>query len=156
MAGSTKVTVVLKMKFGPQARFSFHVPSSVVDPNDVLILGLIAVLEGCTRGKAISIEISLSAAAVGSATTGAAYVNEDKALMRFIDFNGVSHAYRVPGLLPAILDTDRETVKPAESHVVDYTDAITGNAKTQSNDAITAFVSGHRIENRKPIKAGRV
>ena len=69
MAATTKVTVVIKCKWGPQARFSFHVDASIVDPANAVITGAITLLEAITRGKAIHIEISLSAATVASATS---------------------------------------------------------------------------------------
>lgn len=156
MAGTTKVTVVLKMIWGPTARFVFHMASTVVDPTDPLILGLIAVLEGITRGKAIQIEISLSAASVASATADANYVSIDKALIRFHDAQGVNHSYKVPGPIPSIIESDKETIDMSDVDVLVYTAAVVTNAKTKSNDAISSAVSGHRVENRKPIKAGAV
>lgn len=156
MAGSTKVTIVIKLKWGPQGRFAFHVPSTVVSPTDPIVTGLIAVLEAITRGKAIHIEISLSAATVATASSGVAYVSEDKGLFRFKDAQGVGHAYKTFGLLPAILESDKETIDPTNGLVLAYTGAVTSNAKTQSGDDITTYVSGHRVENRKPIKKGRV
>lgn len=156
MAATTKVTVTLKLAWGPQARFSFHVASTVVSPTDPIITGLITVLEAITRGKAIEIEISLSAGTAATVTTGVAYVSEDKALMRFKDENGVGHAYKVPGLLATILDTDKETIDTTDPLVDAYTTAIVANALTESGDSVSEFVSGHRIANRKPIKKGRV
>jgi hypothetical protein len=156
MAGTTRVTVVIKLIWGPQGRFVFHVPSTVVDPSDAIITGLITVLEAITRGKAIHIEISLSAATSATVTTGVAYVSEDKALMRFKDENGVGHAYKVLGLLAALLQSDKETINPSNALVLAYRAAVLANAKTQNGDDITTFVSGHRVENRKPIKKGRV
>lgn len=156
MAGSTKVTVIVKLKYGPQARFSFHVPSTVVAPDDAIITGLIAVLEAITRGKAIHIEISLSASIAGSPVSGAAYVSEDKGLFRFSDANGVSHAYKVGGILSTVVATNKEDLLTGVTPGSTYVAAVIANAKTRSNDAITTYVAGHRTENRKPIKAGTI
>jgi hypothetical protein len=156
MAGTTRVTVVIKCKWGPRANFSFHVASTVVAPDDPIVTGLITVLEAITRGKAVSIEISLSAANAGSATSAVYYKSEDKALMRFIDDNGTGHAYKLSSFKAATLEGDRETIDPANSFVIDFTDAVVANARTRSGDLISAFISGHRTENRNLIKAGRV
>jgi hypothetical protein len=156
MAGTTKVTVTLKVYWGPQARFSFHVAASVVSPTDPIVTGLITVLEAITRGKAIEVEISLSAGTAATVTTSVAYVSEDKALMRFKDENGVGHAYKVPGLLATILSTDKETIDAADPLVSAYTSAVVANALTEAGDDVSEYVSGHRVANRKPIKKGRV
>lgn len=156
MAGTTKVTVTIKCYLGFNARFSFHVASTVVSPTDPIITGLITVLEAITRGKAIEIEISLSAATAATVTTGVAYVSEDKALMRFKDEFGVGHAYKTPGLLATLLEADKETIDATDPLVTAYTAAIIANALTEAGDEIQTFTSGHRIENRKPIKKGRV
>ena len=156
MAATTKVTVVIKCKWGPQARFSFHVDASIVDPANAVITGAITLLEAITRGKAIHIEISLSAATVASATSAVPYVSEDKMLARFKDENGVGHAYKTFGMIAAILEADKETIDPTNALVLAYTGAVTANALTEAGDAITTFVSAHRVENRKPIKKGRI
>jgi hypothetical protein len=156
MAATTRVTVVLKMKYGPQARVVFHVASSIVAPDNSVILLIVGAIEALTWGKAIQIEISLAAAIAGSPVSGAAYVSEDKGLFRFRDANGVSHAYKVGGILSSVVATNKEDLLTASGVGAAYVSAITTNAKTRCNQAIASFVSGHRIENRKPIKAGVV
>lgn len=136
--------------------FVFHVDPGIVSPTNGIITGMIAVLEAVTRGKAIGIEISLVAETGGSAVSSAAYISEDKALMRFSDGQGQGHTYKVPGLLPAILEADKETIDPANSFVLAYIAAVNTYAKGRGGNSVATFVSGHRTENRKPIKAGRV
>lgn len=148
--------MVVKVLFGPLARIVFHVSSSIVAPDDPIILLVVAAIETITRGKAIQIEISLQQAIAGSPATGVPYVSEDKGLFRFRDVNGVSHASKVAGLLPAIVATNKEDLITNVNPGLAYVTAITTNAKTRSNQAFASFVSGHRTENRKPIKAGTV
>lgn len=156
MAATTRVDVLLSMKWGPSGKLTFYVDASVVSPSDPIILGLIAVLEDICRGSPIQLTISLSAAPSASVTTGVAYVSEDKALFRFKDDDGVGHAYKIPGFLAAILQSDKETVNNGNALVIAYKNAVLTNAKTRNNEAITVYVSGHRIENRKPIKKGAI
>ena len=75
------------------------------------------------------------------------YVSEDKMLARFKDENGVGHAYKTFGMIAAILEADKETIDPTNALVLAYTGAVTANALTEAGDAITTFVSAHRVEN---------
>jgi hypothetical protein len=156
LAGTTRVTVTLKVAYGPAARIVFHVASSIVAPDNAVILAVIAALETITRGKAIQIEISLQAAIAGSPASGIPYVSEDKGLFRFRDVNGVSHAQKVAGILPAIVATNAVDLITNVNPGLAYVNAVTTNAKTRNNETLSSFVSGHRTENRKPIKAGTV
>jgi len=156
VSATTRVTLKVRVLHGPACAFVFHVSSSIVDPDDPVILGLIAVLEAVTRGKVLSIEISLRAATEGSAATGVPYISEDKALMRFTDEFSQAHAYKIPGLMESILNANHETVDATNADVITFNNAVLDEARTRAGDAIDAFTSGHRIENRKPIKAGAV
>lgn len=156
MAGTTRVTVTLKFLYGPVARFSFHVASSIVSPTNGVILGMITVLEAITRGKCVHIEISLQAAFVGSAGSGVAYVSEDKAFMRFKDDIGIGHNYRVMGLKAAILLTNGEDVDATATGVPAFIAAMNTYAKGRGGNDIATFIKGYRKENRKLLKGGRI
>ena len=156
MAATTRVTLTIELIFGPKATFNFHVPADVVSPTDPIITGLITVLEAITRGKVLHIVISLSKGTTNDFVAAVAYKSGDKALMRFTDENGVSHAYKVPGLLASIIEDDKEGIDSEDTDVQAYTLAVTTNAKTAAGDMVAFFISGHRSENRNLIKAGRI
>jgi len=155
MAGTTRVTVEILFLYTLHGKFTFFVSSDVVSPTDPIILGYITVLEAITRGKAIHIEISLSQATISSATSGATYISEDKAFMRFRDEFGVGHNYKVPGPKTTVFLTNHEDVDTSLAAVIAFNAAVNTYAKGRGGNDITTFIKGYRKENRKMLKGGR-
>ncbi len=150
------MTVTLTFYGGLRGRFSFHVSSAIVDPTDPVILGLITVLDGVTRGKAVHIEISLQAAIASTAASGVPYVSEDKAFFRFRDDTGTPHNFKVMGPKTTIFESaNTEVVDLTNADVIDFTDAMTTYARGRGGDVISVIINGYRKENRKRTKGGR-
>ena len=127
MAGqANKVCVTWKDRLGKVARIVFYVATTIVDPKDPVILGLLALIERISRAKATQIELSAVTAYSGTAGTQAYSTCEDKAQISMIDNNGKAHNYKIPGLKPTILDTDNETIKTGVVPVSTFiTDMVT-------------------------------
>ena len=153
MAGSTptKVTVTFKFLFSLEGTVSFYVAPGIVDPNDATIQAIVAAINALTRGIPIRIEVSASNPIVATATTSQVYVNEDKAEFVFNSDSGKAHTFKLPGLKPSILASNKEDI-PGTGLVGTFLDALATAALDADGGVLTAPLGGKRRTSRKTLK----
>lgn len=152
---ATRVTVTFHPKWGRAFGVVFHVAPGIVDPNAAPVQAILAAINACTNAVALKIELSQVVEFEGDATAAADYVNEDKGFFQFVDEDGQAHNFRVPGIKPALLSANQETI--ALSGVAGaYADAVVANALGVNGATITAAIRAYRRESRKLIKQGNV
>lgn len=153
MAGlTTRVTICYQDRYGFKWCLAFHMAPTVVDPNDPQILLIVAAINAITACVNITIELSKVNNISGSYAASPDYVNEDKGFFKFVDEDSVSHSYKLPSLKPGILDANSETINAAATNVPAFISAVTTYARGRGGADVTAYVSGYRKENRKPLK----
>jgi len=152
MALSTRVTICYQDRYGFKWCIGFHVDNTVVDPDDAKIVAVIAAINILTRAVNITVELSKVNAPAGAATSLASYVNEDKGFFRFTDEDGSPHSYKIPSLVPGILDANTESITSSNVLVLAYTNAVKTYAQGRGSASIQVFVSAYRKENRKLLK----
>jgi hypothetical protein len=153
MADVTRVTVVFSPKYGPNFSTYFHIPGIVLDPSDPAVQAVVTVLNARLAAIALSITLSVFAINDVSATSAVSYVNEDKALVEFLDDAGEPHNFRVPGILESLVSIGKEIIPIDGVTLMEaYRDAVLGNALGPGGSEITSIIGAHRIENRFPLK----
>jgi hypothetical protein len=151
VAAATQVTVTWKDRLGKVARVVFYVAASVVDPDNTIIKGIIALMEAIARAKATQIEIGNSTSFSGTAGQQSYSTCEDKAQLAMLDSNGKSHNFKVPGLKASILDTDHERVKTESTPTSTLLSDISTYCCGSGGSAITSTTIGKRLM-RKRLK----
>jgi hypothetical protein len=149
---STRVTVTLQDRYKNEIRIVFHVAAGIVDPNDATVQAVVTAINNCINPVGLHVELTQVDAVTGSGIVGADYVCTDKAVFPALDEDGQPHNFKVPALLPSILEADGVTVDMANADVVAYVEAVTTNAQGRNGVAITAMNSGYRWASRKPLK----
>jgi hypothetical protein len=150
-SAATEVVVTWKDRIGKVARIVFYVAATIVNPDDPVIKGLIALIEKIIRAKATQIEVHNAQAFNGSAGSQAYSTCEDKAQLALLDADGKSHNWKVPGLKGSILDTDGETVKPSAAAVATWITDVSTFVEGPGGVAVTTAFEGHRLM-RKRLK----
>lgn len=149
----TRVTVIYKPFSGSDFRVNFYVAGAVVDPNNAALQAIVSAINGVTRAVAVQIELTVINDVADTAVVGAAYVSEDKAQFTYVDDGGHPHNYKVPGILAALLEANKETVDLTAPAVITYNTAMLANARGRGGADITTLVSATRRENRKLLKS---
>ena len=140
MASATKVTVVIQTKLLRDVTVEFYVPSTVVNPADPIIVGIVAAIEALISAYVVSITISLQAAHSGTFTTGAYNTAQDRAMVSIADANGRPHNYRLTAPKPSLFTADTVSLNVTAAPLSTLLTAIAANATAQ--DGVTAMGSG--------------
>lgn len=150
----TRVTLVYHPLHGVDFRISFYRDGAISDPLEAGIQAVIAKINACTRAVALEIELTVFRDIAGSATAGAAYVSEDKGLFDFTDEDGKAHNYKIPGIVPDVLDANKETIDITNPLVTPYITAVTTYCTGRGGATVDQLVKAYRTENRKRLKSG--
>lgn len=153
MAGATRVTLTLKSKLLKEVSVDFYVPSSIVDPDDSIIVGLVAVVEKLISAYVIKITITLAAVHTGAVAAGPYNAAQDRLFLSIDDDAGRPHNYRLTAPTASCFEADTVTPKVGSSPLKDLIDEINASALAEDGSTgMTDLGEGFRTEFRRRLK----
>jgi hypothetical protein len=109
-------------------------------------------LNALTTGVAIRIELSRVEPNIATATSGVAYVNEDKLEFPFHDEEGLAHSYKIPGVLASVLESNTEYADCTVGAPLTFVDAIQAHCFGQGGTTLEGPLLATRKAARKLLK----
>jgi len=149
VADSTKVVVTWRDKFLRITKVVLYVASTVVDPNNTIITGLIALMKAINEAYPTEASTGIAETFTGTFGTGGYSTCEDKAQMALVSSEGLSSNYKIPAPVVGIFESDTYTVDPANTLVTAWITAMSTYAVGQSAvDTLTSTFQGKRLRHK--------
>jgi len=149
---ATRVTVTFMTRYGVSFTCRFYVPASVVDPDDAIILAVVAAINDACACVGFRIEITQGGSFVQSPGSGPT-VCEDKAVIIVPDDSGEAHTFKLPAPKLAggtsIFETDGATLDLADASVAALSTALATYGYGASGDNLTPIKKGHRAGGKR-------
>ena len=153
MAGlSTRVKCTFRTFSDLEFSVTFFVSNEVIDPTDTRVQAIVTAINALTRAVCFRIEITRGNPHAVTPTSAAFYVNEDKAEFTFTGEGGLAHTYKIPGLKPTILNSDRETINCFLSVQNAFVTYMSSHAQGAGGETLTAPTVAYRRAARKTLK----
>jgi hypothetical protein len=151
MAAGNRVSVEFKSRLLRICKVVFYVASTVVNADDPVIKGIIALIERIVQGKGITSTIAISTGVSSTAGTGSYSTAEDRCLLSMQMTDGPASNFKIPGPAPSdFLTADKESIDAAGPNISGLVTAVMNHCVGQDGVShYTGEVKGHRIETKR-------
>lgn len=152
-AEANTVTITFKTKLLKFVKIVLKVATTVVDPKDAVIKGIIELIERIIQAKAQTVELAVSKSFTGTAGTGSYSSVRDRVRMNLLDGDGRSHPFQIPSPKAADFLSDKEGADfGAGTPMAALVTSLTTYATAQDGSVgFTGAATGHRDERtRRP------
>ena len=150
-ANSNSLTMTWEDVGGYAVRIGVLVAAAVVDPSGAAVIAIRTAIAALSAAKNTRASLGFEGPIADTTTPGAYNDVEDKAAMTFLDSNGQTHTWRIPGPNPNIfLGTD--VVDVTNPQVIAFVNAVKNHSVTRGGATLALFKGGRRIRHKREKK----